>query len=41
MLGEMSQVLLGGQRAIPEAATRAGFTFEYPDIFGALAEIVG
>jgi uncharacterized protein (TIGR01777 family) len=41
VFGDMSQVLLASQRAIPDAATRAGFTFEYPDIFGALAEIVG
>jgi hypothetical protein len=38
MLGEMSQVILASQRAIPEAALRAGFTFQYPDIFGALAK---
>ena len=38
MLGEMSQVILASQRVIPEAAVRAGFTFDYPDIFGALAK---
>jgi hypothetical protein len=38
--GEMSQVLLGSQRAIPDAAQRAGFVFENPDIFAALAQIV-
>jgi uncharacterized protein (TIGR01777 family) len=40
MLGQMSQVVLASQRVIPEAASRAGFTFDYPDIFGALAKIL-
>jgi uncharacterized protein len=40
MFGEMSQVLLASQRAIPDAAQRAGFVFEHPDIFAALADIV-
>jgi uncharacterized protein len=39
-LGEMSQALLASQRVLPEAALRAGFTFDYPDIFGALAKIL-
>jgi uncharacterized protein len=41
LFGEMAAVLLASQRAIPEAATRAGFTFQYPDVFAALAQIVG
>lgn len=40
LLGEMSQVLLDSQRAVPEAIVRAGFTFDYPDVYGALAEAV-
>jgi uncharacterized protein len=40
LLGEMSQVILASQRVIPEAALRAGFIFDYPDIFGALAKIL-
>ena len=40
MFGEMSQVLLASQRAFPDAAQRAGFVFEHPDIFTALAELV-
>jgi uncharacterized protein (TIGR01777 family) len=40
MLGDMSQVILASQRVIPEAAVRAGFTFDYPDIYGALAKIL-
>jgi len=38
-LGEMAEVVLGSQRAIPDAAQRAGFVFEHPDIFTALAQI--
>ncbi len=41
ILGEMAEILLGSQRAIPDAAQRAGFVFEHPDIFAALAEIAG
>ena len=41
MFGEMSEVLLASQRAIPDAAQRAGFVFQHPDIFAALAQIVG
>ena len=40
LFGEMAGVILASQRAIPDAATRAGFTFEYPDVFGALAQLV-
>lgn len=39
LFGEMAEIVLASQRAIPEAAERAGFTFEYPDVFGALAQI--
>ena len=40
IFGEMSEVLLGSQRALPDAAQRAGFIFEHPDIFAALAQLV-
>jgi len=40
IFGEMSEVLLASQRAVPDAAQRAGFIFEHPDIFAALALIV-
>ena len=40
LFGEMSRVLLDSQRAIPDAAVRAGFTFKYPDVYGALADVV-
>jgi len=40
MFGDMASIILASQRAIPDAAIRAGFTFEYPDIFGSLAQIL-
>jgi uncharacterized protein (TIGR01777 family) len=40
LLGEMSEMLLGSQRAIPEAALRAGFEFQYPEIGAALIQIL-
>lgn len=39
-LGQMSEILLGGQRVLPEAATRAGFEFKYPEISAALLQIL-
>ena len=41
LFGEMSKALLASQRVVPDAAQRAGFVFEHPDIFAALAEIAG
>jgi uncharacterized protein (TIGR01777 family) len=40
MVGEMSEVLLGSQRAVPDAALRAGFEFRYPEIGAALIQIL-
>ena len=40
LFGEMSRVLLEGQRVIPAAATEAGFKFRYPSIEEALREAV-
>jgi uncharacterized protein (TIGR01777 family) len=40
LVGDMAELILASQRAVPDAAVRAGFTFEYPDVFGALAQIV-
>jgi uncharacterized protein len=40
LLGEMSDILLGSQRAVPEAALRAGFEFRYPEIGAALIQIL-
>jgi uncharacterized protein (TIGR01777 family) len=39
MLGEMADVLLAGQRAIPEAALKLGYVFKYPTIVGALESL--
>jgi uncharacterized protein (TIGR01777 family) len=40
LLGEMAEMLLGSQRAVPEAALRAGFEFRYPEIGAALIQIL-
>jgi uncharacterized protein (TIGR01777 family) len=37
LLGEMAQVLLTGQRVIPQAALAAGYRFRFPELAGALA----
>ena len=39
-LGEMSQLLLEGQNAVPKAALEAGFQFQYPTLEEALVELV-
>lgn len=41
VMGDMAEVLLGSQRAIPQGALRAGFEFRYPDLAGALLQICG
>lgn len=40
LYGEMSEIVLASQRAIPDAAIRQGFTFDYNDIYGALVQSV-
>lgn len=40
-LGEMSTILLDGQRAIPQNLTETGFRFTYPEIEGAVSDLVG
>jgi len=40
VFGEFAQVLFASQRVIPEVAIDTGFTFEYPEIAGALKEIL-
>jgi hypothetical protein len=40
MMGEMAEVLLGGQRTVPSRLTAAGFEFRYPQIEGALSDLV-
>jgi len=32
MLGEMSEILVNGQRAVPEAALKLGYAFKYPEL---------
>ena len=41
MFGEMSSVLLDSQRALPQAAQRAGYRFHYPDLAPALRNLLG
>jgi uncharacterized protein len=41
LFGEMSTVLLDGQRVIPQVAQDAGFQFQYPDLESALGDAVG
>jgi NAD dependent epimerase/dehydratase family enzyme len=40
LFGEMSQILLSSQRALPQAAERAGFRFRYPELAPALADVL-
>jgi hypothetical protein len=39
MVGEMADMLLNGQRAVPEAAMKLGYTFKYPEIGAALRSL--
>ncbi|MEC0255193.1 TIGR01777 family oxidoreductase [Paenibacillus lautus] len=41
ILGEMSLILLKGQRILPAKALRHGFQFRYPEVTGALQQIKG
>ncbi len=40
LFGEMAEVTLGSQRVIPQAAERAGFEFQYPELAPALANVL-
>ncbi len=40
LFGEMSQILLGGQRVIPQAALRAGFQFRFAELDEALRQVI-
>jgi uncharacterized protein (TIGR01777 family) len=40
LFGEMSEVVLGSQRVLPKAAGNAGYRFQYPQLAGALREIL-
>ncbi len=41
LLGEMSTVVLDGQRVLPKKAQEAGFTFRFPEVDAALRDAVG
>ena len=41
MLGEMSQLLVDGQRVAPMRALRLGFAFKYPNLGTALEQLLG
>jgi len=40
MFGEMSSILLASQRVVPKAAEAAGFRFRFPELAGALADVL-
>jgi uncharacterized protein (TIGR01777 family) len=40
LFGEMSEVLLASQRAMPAAAEAAGFQFRFPELGGALQNLL-
>src|SRR5438094_632917 len=40
-LGEMAEVLLEGQRAVPRKALDGGYRFRFPELKGALADLLG
>jgi hypothetical protein len=40
LFGEMSEVLLSSQRAVPQAAEAAGFRFHFPGLGGALTDLL-
>jgi uncharacterized protein len=40
MFGEMSEMLLGGQRVLPRATEAAGYRFQYPELGPALRSIL-
>jgi uncharacterized protein len=41
LFGDMAEVLLGGQRAVPARLLETGFRFAHPELAGALAHLVG
>lgn len=40
LFGEMSEVLLNSQRVLPKAAEEAGYLFRFPQLSGALADLL-
>jgi uncharacterized protein (TIGR01777 family) len=41
LFGEMSEILLASQRVLPAAPEAAGFRWEFPELGGALADLLG
>jgi NAD dependent epimerase/dehydratase family enzyme len=41
LLGEMSEMVLTGQKALPQKLIEAGYKFKFPELQGALKEILG
>ena len=41
LFGEMAQILLEGQRALPKKLLFAGYEFKYPDLSDALKDVIG
>jgi uncharacterized protein (TIGR01777 family) len=41
VLGEFGSVILQGQRVVPSRLLRYGFVFQYPEIRGALKDVIG
>ena len=39
LVGEMAEMLLGGQRAVPQEALRLGYEFKYPSLMPALQSL--
>jgi len=40
VMGELGRVLLSSQRAVPEALLAQGYRFDFPELAGALADLV-
>jgi NAD dependent epimerase/dehydratase family enzyme len=40
MLGEVSQILTTGQRVLPKRTLQLGYTFRFPDLDSALADLL-
>jgi uncharacterized protein len=41
LYGEMAEVVLASTRALPRAALAAGYVFRFPDLMGALGDVLG
>ena len=41
VFGDMSEILLEGQRALPKKLQEAGFRFHFPDLDEALSDVIG